>query len=72
VRKSLPAVLEREASVMARPLAPRLCSLGLQTFRQRLSVSWEDQLATAKPNRTAGQLGEACPDCRLQIENFPD
>jgi hypothetical protein len=26
----------------------------------------------AKPNRTAGQLGEACLDRQLQIEDFLD
>jgi hypothetical protein len=41
-------------------------------FWQRLSVSWEDWLALAEPNQTAGQLSEACPDRRLQIEDFAD
>jgi hypothetical protein len=40
-------------------------------FRQRLSASREDLLALTKPNQTAGQLGKAYLDCRLQIEDFP-
>jgi hypothetical protein len=42
------------------------------TFRQRLSVSWKDWLPLVKPNRMASQLGEACPDRRLQIEDSLD
>jgi hypothetical protein len=54
--------------VLVNRSVPTEANRGLTSY----SISREDRLATAKPNRTGSQLGEACLDRQLQIEGFPD